>query len=202
MSKNKGMLVVVSGPAGVGKGTLCKALFEQWSGLEYSVSVTTRAPRPRETEGKDYYFRSREEFKRMIENGEFLEWAEFCGNFYGTPRFHVESILGRNKSILLEIDIQGAKQVKEQFPEGVFIFIAPPDLDTLSERLHGRGTETEEIIQRRLSTAVQELENIKDYDYVVENDRVNSAVEKIKSIIIAESCKVKRKAFFTKEELE
>lgn len=200
MANNQGMLVVVSGPAGVGKGTLCRALFAQWSGLEYSVSVTTRSPRPGETEGKEYYFRSREEFSEMIEKNEFLEWAEFCGNFYGTPRFHVESILKRNKTILLEIEIQGAKQVKEQFPEGVFIFIVPPSLKALSERLHGRGTETEEIIQRRLSKAVQELDNIIDYDYVVENDEVNVAVEKLKSIIIAENCNVKRKPFFLKEE--
>jgi len=197
---NEGMLVVVSGPAGVGKGTLCRALFAEWSGLEYSVSVTTRSPRPGETEGKEYYFRSREEFSQMIENNEFLEWAEFCGNFYGTPRFHVESVLNRKKTILLEIDIQGAKQVKKQFPQGVFIFIVPPSLKALSERLHGRGTETEEIIQRRLAKAVQELDNIKDYDYVVENDEINVAVEKLKSIIIAENCSVKRKSFFLKEE--
>lgn len=200
MVSNEGMLVVVSGPAGVGKGTLCRALFAEWSGLEYSVSVTTRSPRPGETEGKEYYFRSREEFSQMIENNEFLEWAEFCGNFYGTPRFHVESVLNRKKTILLEIDIQGAKQVKKQFPQGVFIFIVPPSLKALSERLHGRGTETEEIIQRRLAKAVQELDNIKDYDYVVENDEINVAVEKLKSIIIAENCSVKRKSFFLKEE--
>ncbi len=121
MVSNEGMLVVVSGPAGVGKGTLCRALFAEWSGLEYSVSVTTRSPRPGETEGKEYYFRSREEFSQMIENNEFLEWAEFCGNFYGTPRFHVESVLNRKKTILLEIDIEVAKQVKKQFPR-VFIF--------------------------------------------------------------------------------
>lgn len=200
MVSNEGMLVVVSGPAGVGKGTLCRALFAEWSGLEYSVSVTTRSPRPGETEGKEYYFRSREEFSQMIDNNEFLEWAEFCGNFYGTPRFHVESVLNRKKTILLEIDIQGAEQVKKQFPEGVFIFIVPPSLKALSERLHRRGTETEEIIQRRLAKAVQELDNLKDYDYVIENDEINVAVEKLKSIIIAEHCSVKRKSFFLKEE--
>ncbi|MGI6450379.1 MAG: guanylate kinase [Desulfitobacteriia bacterium] len=200
MISNEGMLVVVSGPAGVGKGTLCRALFASWSGLEYSVSVTTRNPRPGETEGKEYYFRSREEFFRMVENNEFLEWAEFCGNYYGTPRFHVESVLKRKKSILLEIDIQGAKQVKQQFPDGVFIFIVPPSLAALSERLHARGTESEEVIERRLATALKELENIKDYNYVVENDEVNVAVEKLKSIIIAENCRVKRKSFSLKEE--
>lgn len=196
MVSSEGMLVVVSGPAGVGKGTLCKTLFAQWSGLEYSVSVTTRTPRPGETEGKEYYFRTREEFSKMIENNEFLEWAEFCGNLYGTPIFHVENMLKSNKTILLEIDIQGAKQVKEKFPEGVFIFIVPPSLMALSDRLYGRGTEPEEIIQLRLETARQELENIHDYDYIVENDEISTAVEKIRSIIIAENCSVKRKSFF------
>lgn len=200
MLSKEGMLVVVSGPAGVGKGTLCRALFAGWSGLEYSVSVTTRNPRPGETEGKEYYFRTKEEFSKMIEDDEFLEWAEFCGNRYGTPKFHVESVLNRKKTILLEIDIQGAKQVKTQFPEGVFIFIAPPSLTALSERLHSRGTETEEIIQRRLAIADQEMDNLKDYDYVVENDKVDVAVEKLKSIIIAENCSIKRKPYFLKEE--
>lgn len=195
MIENQGMLVVVSGPAGVGKGTLCHALFAEWSGLEYSVSVTTRKKRPGETEGKEYYFRSREEFAKMIEQDEFLEWAEFCGNLYGTPRFHVESMLKREKTILLEIDIQGAIQVKKKFPQGVYIFIVPPSLAILSQRLHGRGTETEEVIQRRLVKAVQELENIRDYDYVVENDEIGVAVEKLKSIIIAENCSVQRKNF-------
>ncbi|RNC29469.1 MAG: Guanylate kinase [Candidatus Dichloromethanomonas elyunquensis] len=200
MVSKQGMLVVVSGPAGVGKGTLCRALFTQLDGLEYSVSVTTRKARPSETEGKEYYFRTRQEFLKMIENNDFLEWAEFCGNLYGTPRFHVEGVLKRDKTILLEIDIQGAIQVKKQFPQGVFIFIVPPSLKALSKRLHGRGTETEEIIQRRLATAVQELGNIYDYDYVVENDHINVAVEKLKSIIIAEDCRVKRMHFSLKEE--
>jgi len=200
-AENKeGLLVVVSGPAGVGKGTLCRALFAQWSGLEYSVSVTTRSARPGEEEGKAYYFRSREEFSKMIENNEFLEWAEFCGNFYGTPLFHVERMLKSEKTIVLEIDIQGAKQVKEKFPDGVFIFIVHPSLETLSNRLHGRGTETEDIIQRRLAKATQELETMKEYDYAVENDEVNVAVEKLKSIIIAENCSVRRKHFSLKEE--
>ncbi|NLI90715.1 MAG: guanylate kinase [Peptococcaceae bacterium] len=200
MVSNQGMLVVVSGPAGVGKGTLCRALFAEWAGLEYSVSVTTRSARPGETEGKEYYFRTREEFSKMIENNEFLEWAEFCGNLYGTPKFHVESVLKRGKTILLEIDIQGAIQVKKLFPQGVYIFIVPPSLEALSKRLHGRGTETEEVIQRRLDKAVQEIKNLNDYDYVVENDDINVAVEKLKSIIIAENCSVKRTHFSLKEE--
>ena len=200
MESNEGMLVVVSGPAGVGKGTLCRALFSRTADLEYSVSVTTRAPRPGETEGKEYYFRSREDFLKMIDKHELLEWAEFCGNYYGTPKFHVESVLKRKKTILLEIDIQGGKQLKQSYPEGVYIFIVPPSLKTLSERLHHRGTESEEIIQRRLAKAEHELEDIMDYNYVVENDYVDVAVNKIKSIIIAESCSIRRKSFLIKEE--
>jgi len=200
VGNNEGMLIVVSGPAGVGKGTICRALFERTKGLDYSVSVTTRKPRPGEIEGVQYYFRSVEEFQRMIESNELLEWAEFCGNFYGTPKFHVENALKKMKTIVLEIDIQGAKQIKKLYPDGIFIFIVPPSMRELSLRLRGRGTEPEEMIQLRLSKALQELENIKDYHYVVENDYVDNAVEKIKSIIIAENCSVKRKPFLIKEE--
>lgn len=198
--RKKGMLVVISGPAGVGKGTLCRALLTQSTDLDYSVSVTTRASRPGETDGKEYYFRSKEEFLKMIEDGELLEWAEFLGNFYGTPRFHVEAMLNQGKTIILEIDIQGGKQVKNLYTEGVYIFIVPPSLEVLSERLHGRGTECEEVIQNRLARALEELENIKDYDYIVENNDIKVAVEKLKSIIVAENCSTKRVVFFSKEE--
>lgn len=191
LKNNRGMLVVVSGPAGVGKGTLCRELMAQNQELEYSVSVTTRTPRPKETEGKEYYFRTKEEFQRMIAQHELLEWAEFCGNYYGTPIFHVQKALDEGKTIILEIDIQGARQVKQVFPQGVYIFIAPPSFSVLSERLHKRGTESEAVIQKRLETAVSELQHIKDYNYVVENDQIDIAVEKLKSIIIAERCRVK-----------
>lgn len=199
--QKKGMLVVISGPAGVGKGTLCRALLAQSTNLDYSVSVTTRASRPGETDGKEYFFRSKEEFQKMIENGELLEWAEFLGNFYGTPRFHVEAMLNQGKTIILEIDIQGGKQVKNLYSEGgVFIFIVPPSFTVLSNRLRGRGTESEEVIQNRLARAHEELENVKDYDYVVENNDLKEAVEKLKSIIVAENCSTKRVVFFSKEE--
>lgn len=197
--QKKGMLVVISGPAGVGKGTLCRALLSQSTDLDYSVSVTTRASRPGETDGKEYYFRSKEEFLKMIEDGELLEWAQFLENFYGTPRFHVEAMLKQGKTIILEIDIQGAKQINKLYSEGVFIFIVPPSLTILSERLRGRGTECEEVIQNRLARALEELENVKDYDYVVENNDIEVAVEKLKSIIVAENCSTKR-VFFSKEE--
>ncbi|MGI5901270.1 MAG: guanylate kinase [Desulfitobacteriia bacterium] len=199
MKNKEGMLVVVSGPAGVGKGTICRELLQHLE-LEYSVSVTTRKPRPGETEGKEYYFRSREQFFQMVENNELLEWAEFCGNYYGTPKFHVEKILQQKKIMLLEIDIQGAEQVKKLYPQGVYIFIVPPSLKVLAERLYGRGTEPEEVIKHRLKKAAQELENIMEYNYIVENDYVSKAVEKIKSIIIAETCSTKRINFAIKEE--
>lgn len=198
--QKKGMLVVISGPAGVGKGTLCRALLAQSTDLEYSVSVTTRPSRPGETNGKEYYFRSKEEFQKMIDDGELLEWAEFLGNFYGTPRFHVQAMLNQGKTIILEIDIQGAQQVKSQCSEGVFIFIVPPSFTVLSERLRGRGTESEEVIQNRLARAVEELENVKDYDYIIENKDIDVAVERLKSIIVAENSSTKRVAFFSKEE--
>ncbi|MHB1651117.1 MAG: guanylate kinase [Desulfitobacteriaceae bacterium] len=198
MDNNHGLLIILSGPSGAGKGTICRELLHQIPELVYSVSATSRQPRLGEVEGLHYYFRSREEFGGMLERGELLEWAEFCGNYYGTPRFAVEQDIQAGKDVILEIEIQGALQVKNRFSQGVFIFIVPPSLDVLSERIHKRGTEPEEVIQKRLETAVHELEYVSEYDYVVVNDEVPSAVEKLKSILIAEKCRVKRKPFFFK----
>ncbi|MDI6813755.1 MAG: guanylate kinase [Desulfitobacteriaceae bacterium] len=198
MEESHGLLIVLSGPSGAGKGTLCSELLRQSPDLVYSVSATSRAPRPGELEGVHYYFRTREAFQGMLEQGELLEWAEFCGNYYGTPRFAVEQWLRAGKDVILEIEIQGALQVKKRFPQGVFIFIVPPSLDVLSERIHKRGTEPEEVIQKRLSTAVRELAYVSEYDYVVINDEVPLAVDKIKSILTAEKCHVKRKPFLFK----
>lgn len=189
-----GLLIVLSGPSGAGKGTLCRELLRQLPELVYSVSATSRQPRPGEVDGVHYYFRSRENFEKMLAKSELLEWAEFCGNYYGTPRFAVEQAIQAGKDVILEIEIQGALQVKKRFPQGVFIFIVPPSLDVLSGRIHKRGTEPEEVIQKRLKTAVHELEYISEYDYVVINDEVPDAVEKLKSILTAEKCRVKRQA--------
>lgn len=202
MEKNHGLLIVLSGPSGAGKGTICQELLRQMPNLRYSVSSTTRCPRPGEVEGINYYFRPRQEFEAMLARDELLEWAEFCDNYYGTPRFAVEQAIQEGLDVILEIEIQGALQIKKRFPQGVFTFIVPPSLDVLSERIHKRGTETEEVIQKRLATAIQELGYVSEYDYVVINDEVPVAVEKLKSILVAEKCRVKRKPFVFKGEFK
>jgi len=190
--RNQGLLVVLSGPSGVGKGTVCSYLRREHPELTYSVSATTRERRPGEVDGVNYFFLSREDFIKMKENGEFLEWAEVYGNFYGTPRAYVEQNLAQGKDVILEIDIQGAMKVKEIFPEGVFIFLLPPSKSELEKRIRGRAADTPETIQRRLSCVDQELACIRNYQYVVVNGSVKCAAEEIKAIIMAEKCRVDR----------
>jgi guanylate kinase len=188
----KGLLIVLSGPSGAGKGTVCKAMLPTMTTTNYSVSCTTRQPREGEVEGVNYFFKSVEEFKGMIERDEMLEWAEVYTNFYGTPRKYVDETLDAGENVLLEIDIQGALQVKKKFPNGVFIFLIPPSLDELRSRILGRGSETEESFNRRFGAASDEMSYISEYDYVVVNDEVEKASAKIKAIIAAELCNVKR----------
>ncbi|MBU4618910.1 guanylate kinase [Bacillus sp. GG161] len=185
--KERGLLIVLSGPSGVGKGTVRQAIFSQEdTEFEYSISVTTRKPREGERNGVDYFFKTREEFEHMIENKKLLEWAEYVGNYYGTPVDYVEQTLSEGKDVFLEIEVQGALQVREAFPEGLFIFLAPPSLSELQNRIITRGTESEDLIRNRMAAAKEEIEMMDAYDYVVENDDVELACERIKAIVLAE----------------
>ena len=189
----KGLLIVLSGPSGVGKGTVRKEIFSQKNtSFEYSISMTTRSPRAGEVDGVDYFFKSREEFEALIEQGKLLEYAEFVGNYYGTPVDYVRETTLKGKDVFLEIEVEGAKQVREKFPDGLFIFLSPPSLSELKNRIFTRGTESEEIINNRMNVAREEIEMMHLYDYVVENDTVENACEKIKAIIVAEQCRRER----------
>ncbi|MCY3055331.1 MULTISPECIES: guanylate kinase [Aerococcus] len=193
--KSKGLLVVLSGPSGVGKGTVRKALFEtdqEKNQFFYSVSATTRQPREGEVDGKDYFFVSREEFEKMIEDEKLLEYAEYVGNFYGTPLDYIDKMINAGKDVFLEIEVQGALQVKRRMPDGVFIFLAPPNLRELESRIVNRGTDSPEVIAERMDKARTELQLMTQYDYVVENDDVDLAVKRIQTIIKAEHLKVDR----------
>lgn len=201
--QDKGLLIVLSGPSGVGKGTVRKEIFSQPdTSFEYSVSATTRKPREGEVDGVDYFFKTREAFEEMIENDQLLEYAEFVGNYYGTPVDYVRKTLDEGKDVFLEIEVQGAGQVRKKFPEGLFIFLAPPSLSELENRITTRGTETAELIQRRMKAARDELEMMELYDYVVENDRVELACERVKSIVVAEHCRRERVQYRYKKMLE
>jgi guanylate kinase len=201
--QEKGLLIVLSGPSGVGKGTVRKELFSQPdTAFEYSVSATTRLPREGERNGVDYFFKTREEFDEMIREDQLLEFAEFVGNYYGTPVEYVRETLDAGKDVFLEIEVQGASQVRRKFPEGLFIFLAPPSLSELENRIVTRGTETEDIIKGRMKAARDELEMMELYDYVVENDQVERAAARVKSIVVAEHCRRERVQHRYKKMLE
>lgn len=189
----RGLLIVISGPSGVGKGTVRNALFQrEGHNLVYSISMTTRAPRNGETNGKEYYFVSREEFEERIKNNQFLEYAEFVGNYYGTPLDKVEDNLNKGNEVVLEIEVQGAMQVRKKKRDAIFIFIAPPTMQDLKNRLNRRGTEPQEVIQSRYEKACREVELAYLYDYIVVNDTVENAADKIMAIIRAEHAKTER----------
>lgn len=188
----KGLLLVISGPSGAGKGTICKLLREKKPELAYSVSVTTRAPRSGEVDGRDYFFKTLDQVKDMIFRGELLEHAEVYGNYYGTPKPYVMKLLDEGKDVLLEIDIQGALQIKKVFPSGVFVFVVPPSLEELSQRIHHRGTDSEEVIQRRLASATKELSFAHQYNYVVVNDQAEVAAQQVLTILEAERYRADR----------
>ncbi|MCL6515414.1 guanylate kinase [Alicyclobacillus sp.] len=191
-ARDAGILFVLSGPSGAGKGTVCKALMQTLPDIRLSVSVTTRPPRPGEQHGVNYFFHTRAEFEAMIQNGELLEWAQVFDNYYGTPRAYVEENLAAGRDVLLEIDIQGAMQVKRAYPEGVFIFLIPPSATELQARILGRGTETEDSFRQRFGAARHELQMMKEYNYVVVNDVVEAACARIRAIMTAEHCSVNR----------
>ena len=193
--KKSGILIVISGPSATGKGTVCKSLMEVNPNLEYSTSVTTREPRKGEKEGINYFFRTPEEFQQMIRQDELLEWAEVYGNFYGTPRSHVQAYLESGKDIVLEIDTQGALQVKSRFPQGVFIFLMPPSLEELACRIQKRGSEAPEAMERRLKSARLEIGSAFQYNYLVVNDDVDQAVFQIQQILAAEKCRMDRNLY-------
>ena len=185
-SEKKGRLLIVSGASGTGKGTVCAALLAARENLAYSISATTRTPRPGEVEGENYYFITKEKFKELIAAGGFLEWAEVFGNFYGTPRQKVEDKLAAGQDILLEIDTQGALQVMKKCPEAISIFLLPPSLEELERRLRSRGTETEDKIKERLGEAQAEMAAAKHYKHTVINDTVDAAVKEIIGILNGE----------------
>ncbi|WP_411170487.1 guanylate kinase [Clostridium sp. MB05] len=192
MQSNRGVLIVISGPSGAGKGTICKALLEKDENIYLSVSATTRAPRVGEVEGVNYYFFTKEVFESKVKENGFLEYANVHGNFYGTPKVNVEKMLEEGKDVILEIDIQGALQVKENFKEGVFIFILPPSMEELKQRIIKRGSETEESLMTRFKNAYKEINYVSKYNYAVVNDTLDIAVSKVESIIAAEKCRVDR----------
>ncbi|WP_077617767.1 guanylate kinase [Bacillus sinesaloumensis] len=201
--KERGLLIVLSGPSGVGKGTVRKAIFSQPdTKFQYSISMTTRKPREGEVDGVDYFFKSKEEFEELIERNKLLEWAEYVGNYYGTPIDYVESTLQEGKDVFLEIEVQGALQVRQAFPEGLFIFLAPPSLKELKNRIITRGTETDDLILNRMKVAKEEIEMMDAYDYVVENDQVELACHRINAIVTAEHCRRDRVARRYKKMLE
>ncbi|NLK36469.1 MAG: guanylate kinase [Epulopiscium sp.] len=187
----EGILVIISGPSGSGKGTVVSELVKTDSFL-LSISATTRSPRAYEKNGEHYYFYTKEEFEYMREHGQLLEWAEFCDNYYGTPRIYVEKQLKQGKNIILEIEVQGALQVKKLYPESILVFLIPPNLEELGRRLINRGTEDKETINKRIHRALEEMEYIPQYDYIVINETVEKAKKDIETIVAAETMKCSR----------
>ena len=195
----KGLLIVLSGPSGTGKGTVCKALLKKRTDILLSVSCTTRAPRPGEIDGKSYFFKTRDEFEKLITQNEFLEYADVFSNYYGTPKSFVDAAIEQGRDVLLEIDVQGALKVKKAYPHGVYLFLVPPTMEELEKRIRSRGTESAEQIEARLGKADAEMKLMNEYDYRIVNDQVEDVVCRIEAIMTAEKHKVFRYLEQTKE---
>ena len=196
---SKGILVVVSGFSGAGKGTVMKRLLEKYKDYALSVSATTRNPREGEVDGREYFFRTKEEFEKLIEEDALIEYAQYVGNYYGTPRSYVEEQLSQGKNVILEIEIQGAMKVKEKIPEALLVFVTPPTVEELKNRLVGRGTETEDVIADRLARAAEEAEGMGEYDYILVNDDLEECVENLHQIIRSEHARTVRNTEFVEE---
>lgn len=200
----KGRLIVISGFSGAGKGTVVKKLLEKYN-YSLSISATTRAPREGEVDGREYYFKTVDEFKSLIDYNGLIEWAQYVDNYYGTPRKFVEDEIANGKNVILEIEVQGAMNIKSQYPNAILIFISTKDIETLHERLAGRGTESEEVIQKRISRAAEEAESMEAYEYIVINDDLDTCVDAVNSIVVSEACKKENNTQFLidiKKELE
>lgn len=192
----KGILVVVSGFSGVGKGTLMRCLTERYGYYALSISATTRAPREGEEDGREYFFRTKEEFEQLIEENRLIEYACYCGNYYGTPRDYVEDQMEQGRDVILEIELQGALKIREQYPDALLLFVMPPDAQTLADRLRGRGTETDEVIKARLARAVEESVQVDEYDYMIINDDLDQSVEEVYHLIESQHNKISRNLEF------
>ncbi len=189
---DKGLFLVISGPSGVGKGTVCKKVVGRNERLLHSISMTTRAPRKGEKEGVDYNFVKEEEFIELIDSGAFMEWARVYGNYYGTPALRVEEIRAKGFDVLLEIDVQGAKQIRSNYEGGIFVFLLPPSMEELLRRIKERATDSSDNIAKRYSAAYNELQEVWKYDYFIVNNDISSAVKRIEAIILAEKCRVNK----------
>ncbi|MGN1304151.1 MAG: guanylate kinase [Oscillospiraceae bacterium] len=201
MTMNKGTLFIISGPSGCGKGTVLDEVLKQ-DNIYYSVSATTRAPRPGEVDGVNYHFLSKDEFEKLIENNGVLEYASYCGNYYGTPKKPVEDMLAEGKNVILEIEVQGALKVMEKCPEAVSVFILPPSIKELRRRLHKRGTESEEVIEKRIGEAEGEIRKAVNYDYVMINGELEIAVSDLLSIINSQKLKKENSEYLIDEVLK
>ncbi|MCR5311074.1 MAG: guanylate kinase [Lachnospiraceae bacterium] len=199
MSKQEGILIVISGFSGAGKGTLMKRLLSDYDEFALSISMTSRGMREGEANGREYFFVSREEFEAAIKAGKLLEHAEYCGNYYGTPKEYVETKLKEGKNVILEIEVQGAMQIRKKFPKALLLYVTPPSIAELEKRLKKRGTETDEVIKRRLTQAKTEVDFVDDYDYLVINDDLDECVKEMYGIICASAFEIKRQDAFIDE---